>query len=101
MKLIRIWKLFYIYCINLVSNLKDLTFDYEICRNNMKDNIIKLTNKLQFISFFKENNYEINKEENHNNINKNNTENLKLSKFEFPIIKYELQLIKIIGCRKR
>ena len=86
------------FCANLVSNLIYLLYDYNKYKNNIKDNIIMLTNKLHSSSFFKENKNEINKDENNDNINKNNNiENFEFLKFEFPIIKYNLQLIKFVG----
>ena len=86
------------FCANLVSNLIYLLYDYNKYKSNIKDNIIMLTNKLHSSSFFKENKNEINKDENNDNINKNNNiENFEFLKFEFPIIKYNLQLIKFVG----
>ena len=86
------------FCANLVSNLIYLLYDYNKYKNNIKDNIIMLTNKLHSSSFFKENKNEINKDEKNDNINKNNNiENFEFLKFEFPIIKYNLELIKFVG----
>ena len=86
------------FCANLVSNLIYLLYDYNKYKSNIKDNIIMLTNKLHSSSFFKENKNEINKDEKNDNINKNNNiENFEFLKFEFPIIKYNLELIKFVG----